>query len=134
MRWGIGFALTWIDPFFAFYAAAGYMDADELIPGRWQRGRTVPRARSPWPLRRPAGCRSGAASSGSSSPRSWSPTPRARACRWWSPISPSRRPSAPGSAPQTIAELERTNAALQQALDENAALHAQLLVQAREAT
>jgi signal transduction histidine kinase len=33
----------------------------------------------------------------------------------------------------TIAELERTNAALQQALDENAALHAQLLVQAREA-
>src|SRR5690606_32796450 len=34
---------------------------------------------------------------------------------------------------ETIAELERTNAALQQALDENAALHAQLLVQAREA-
>ncbi len=33
----------------------------------------------------------------------------------------------------TIAELERTNTALQQALDENAALHAQLLVQAREA-
>lgn len=31
----------------------------------------------------------------------------------------------------TIAELERTNTALQQALDENAALHAQLLVQAR---
>jgi signal transduction histidine kinase len=34
---------------------------------------------------------------------------------------------------ETITELERTNAALQQALDENAALHAQLLVQAREA-
>lgn len=34
---------------------------------------------------------------------------------------------------ETIAELERTNTALQQALDENAALHAQLLVQAREA-
>jgi signal transduction histidine kinase len=33
----------------------------------------------------------------------------------------------------TIAELERTNTALQQALDENAALHAQLLLQAREA-
>ncbi|CAL9371743.1 hypothetical protein SUDANB151_00861 [Streptomyces sp. enrichment culture] len=33
----------------------------------------------------------------------------------------------------TITELERTNVALQQALDENAALHAQLLVQAREA-
>jgi signal transduction histidine kinase len=34
---------------------------------------------------------------------------------------------------ETITELERTNTALQQALDENAALHAQLLVQAREA-
>ncbi|MGX1367286.1 signal transduction histidine kinase [Streptomyces canus] len=34
---------------------------------------------------------------------------------------------------ETIAEQERTNTALQQALDENAALHAQLLVQAREA-
>jgi signal transduction histidine kinase len=34
---------------------------------------------------------------------------------------------------ETIDELERTNTALQQALDENAALHAQLLVQAREA-
>ncbi|MEU8709381.1 sensor histidine kinase [Streptomyces sp. NPDC048565] len=33
----------------------------------------------------------------------------------------------------TIAELERTNQALHDALDENAALHAQLLVQAREA-
>ncbi|MFE4781563.1 sensor histidine kinase [Streptomyces sp. NPDC056716] len=33
----------------------------------------------------------------------------------------------------TIAELERTNTALQSALDENKALHAQLLVQAREA-
>ncbi|CAM5699976.1 Sensor histidine kinase OS=Streptomyces tendae OX=1932 GN=GUR47_36290 PE=4 SV=1 [Streptomyces tendae] len=44
---------------------------------------------------------------------------------------PWRRPAPrPGRA---IAELERTNTALQQALDENAALHAQLLVQAREA-
>jgi signal transduction histidine kinase len=34
---------------------------------------------------------------------------------------------------EAIAELERTNAALQQALEENAALHVQLLLQAREA-
>lgn len=37
VRWGIAFALTWINPFFAFYAASGYMDADELIPGMWRR-------------------------------------------------------------------------------------------------
>ncbi|WLW52092.1 sensor histidine kinase [Streptomyces sp. YU58] len=37
VRWAIAFVLTWINPFFAFYAATGYMDADELIPGLWRR-------------------------------------------------------------------------------------------------
>jgi len=34
LRWAIGFALTLLNGFFAFYAAAGYYDADERIPGR----------------------------------------------------------------------------------------------------
>jgi hypothetical protein len=33
LRWAIGFALTLLNGFFAFYAAAGYYDADERIPG-----------------------------------------------------------------------------------------------------
>jgi len=37
VRWVIAFALAWINPFFAFFAATGYMDADELIPGMWRR-------------------------------------------------------------------------------------------------
>ncbi|MFG1623104.1 histidine kinase [Kribbella sp. NPDC049227] len=38
IRYVIGFALTLMNPFFAFYAVAGYFDAEELIPGRrWRR-------------------------------------------------------------------------------------------------
>ncbi|MEV0803367.1 sensor histidine kinase [Kribbella sp. NPDC050281] len=38
IRYAIGFALTLMNPFFAFYAVAGYFDAEELIPGRrWRR-------------------------------------------------------------------------------------------------
>ncbi|CAL9371799.1 hypothetical protein SUDANB151_00862 [Streptomyces sp. enrichment culture] len=29
VRWAIGFALTWLNPFFAFYAVTGYFDADK---------------------------------------------------------------------------------------------------------
>ena len=37
-RWAIAFTLTVLNGFFAFYAVAGYLDADELIPGRrWRR-------------------------------------------------------------------------------------------------
>ncbi|WP_202868169.1 sensor histidine kinase [Kribbella sindirgiensis] len=34
MRWALGFALVLLNGFFAFYAATGYYDADERIPGR----------------------------------------------------------------------------------------------------
>jgi len=37
LRWAIGFALTILNGFFAFYVVAGYYDADELIPGRKRR-------------------------------------------------------------------------------------------------
>ncbi|QIY98363.1 sensor histidine kinase [Streptomyces sp. S1D4-11] len=129
VRWAIGFALTWIDPFFAFYAAAGYMDADELIPGRWQRLGLFASAVTV------ASAQAGGLPFGSG-------------VRWilfaallvansglQMVVAHLTQQEAQRSRErtETITELERTNAALQQALDENAALHAQLVVQAREA-
>ncbi|KUN45278.1 sensor histidine kinase [Streptomyces olivochromogenes] len=129
VRWAIGFALTWIDPFFAFYAAAGYMDADELIPGRWQRLGLFASAVTV------AGAQAGGLPFGSGV--QWilfaalvvanSGLQMVVAHLTQQEAQRSRERT------ETITELERTNAALQQALDENAALHAQLLVQAREA-
>ncbi|MFG2576108.1 sensor histidine kinase [Streptomyces sp. NPDC048481] len=129
VRWAVAFALTWIDPFFAFYAATGYMDADELLPARWQRLGMVASAVTV------AGAQSGglpfhstvqwilfaallAANSGLQLVVAHIMGQEAQRTR---------------ERTATIAELERTNTALQQALDENAALHAQLLLQAREA-
>ncbi len=129
-RWALSFGLTWLNPFFAFYAAAGYFDANNLIPaGRW-------RWLGPFACSVPLAA-SQAGGMPFHDPGQWTMfvgllvvnnalltivgyfteheelRSRARAA--------------------TIAELERTNTALQRALDENAALHAQLLVQAREA-
>ncbi|MFE7276646.1 sensor histidine kinase [Streptomyces sp. NPDC057623] len=129
LRWAIAFALTWINPLFGFYAATGLMDADELLPGGWRRlgvfGAAVTMAGS---------------QSGGLPPKSTG--------QWFlfgglvvvntvlqlvvaHFIEQEERRSRERAV--TIAELERTNTALQQALDENAALHSQLLVQAREA-
>ncbi|MFE2969631.1 sensor histidine kinase [Streptomyces sp. NPDC059340] len=130
LRWALAFVLTWIDPFFAFYAAAGYMDADELIPGR-NRQRLGLVASSVTV----AGAQAGGMPFGS-------------AVQWILFLALLVAMSAlqlvvahlqeaetrrSRERTETITELERTNAALQQALDENAALHAQLVVQAREA-
>ncbi|MEU4875594.1 sensor histidine kinase [Streptomyces sp. NPDC021608] len=129
VRWALAFALTWIDPFFAFYAATGYMDADELLPGRFQRLGLLASAVTV------AGAQAGglplhgpvqwilfsallAANSGLQLVIAHIIGQEAQRTR---------------ERTATIAELERTNTALQQALDENAALHAQLLLQAREA-
>ncbi|MFG2379244.1 ATP-binding protein [Streptomyces sp. NPDC048504] len=130
VRWAFAFALTWIDPFFAFYAASGYMDADELIPGVvWQRLGLLASAVTV------AGAQSGGLPLGSA--LQWilfatlvvgnSGLQMAVAHLQEQETQRSRERN------ETITELERTNTALQQALDENAALHAQLLVQAREA-
>ncbi|MEU8028168.1 sensor histidine kinase [Streptomyces sp. NPDC049099] len=129
VRWAIAFALTWINPFFAFYAASGYMDADELLPRRWLRLGLFASAVTV------AGAQAGGlpfesatqgivfaalliANSGLQMVVSHLTVQETQRSR---------------ERTATIAELERTNTALQQALDENAALHAQLLVQAREA-
>lgn len=130
VRWALAFALTWLNPFFAFYAAAGYMDADETIPGRrWQRLGLLASAVTV------AGAQAGGMPFGSGV--QWavfaallganSGLQMVIAHLNEQEMQRGRERTA------TIAELERTNTALQQALDENAALHAQLLVQAREA-
>lgn len=129
VRWALAFALTWLNPFFAFYAAAGYMDADDTLPRRWQRAGLFASAVTV------AGAQAGGLPFGS-------------AVQWIlfagllvanSGLQmvvahlTEQEAERTRERTETIAELERTNAALQQALDENAALHAQLLVQAREA-
>lgn len=130
LRWAISAVLTWLNPFFAFYAATGYMDAQELIPVRRARwfgtfGSSLPVA---------------AAQAGG--------VPFEHAGQWaaWGGLVlannvvlavghyfTQQEEDRSRARAATIDELERTNAALQRALDENAALQAQLLVQAREA-
>ncbi|MFE5817083.1 sensor histidine kinase [Streptomyces sp. NPDC056479] len=130
VRWALGFALTWLNPFFAFYAVTGYFDSDELLPGRRLR----------WIG--PFAC--SIAVSGS----------QAGGLPFHEPVQwalfaallvvnnviltvvghlTHQQEERSRARAETIGELERTNAALQQALEENAALHAQLLLQAREA-
>ncbi|SOE30570.1 Signal transduction histidine kinase [Streptomyces sp. OK228] len=129
VRWAIGFALTWIDPFFAFYAAAGYMDADELIPGRWQRLGLFASAVTV------AAAQAGGLPFGSGVQWILFAALLVANSGLQMVVAHLTQQEAQRSRErtETITELERTNAALQQALDENAALHAQLLVQAREA-
>ncbi|WP_181806734.1 sensor histidine kinase [Streptomyces shenzhenensis] len=129
VRWALGFMLTWLNPFFAFYAVTGYYSAARqltrrlVLPGLFLTAVTM------------AG-----SEIGGMPPRS---------PLWWfgflivfgancGLVALFTRAHAQEQAhartqAETIAELARTNTALQQALDENAALHAQLLVQAREA-
>ncbi|MET8098419.1 ATP-binding protein [Streptomyces sp. NPDC005236] len=129
IRWAIAFTLTLSSGFFAFYASAGYMDADELIPGMWRRlglfasaitvagaqcGGLPPRSAAQW-----------AAFGALVAANSGLQTVVAHLTE--------QEERRSGERAETISELERTNTALQQALDENVALHAQLLVQAREA-
>ncbi|MCI3273225.1 sensor histidine kinase [Streptomyces cylindrosporus] len=130
VRWALAFALTWINPFFAFYAAAGYMDADETIPGRrWQRLGLLASAVTV------AGAQAGGMPFGSLV--QWAVFAALLIANSGLQMVVAhlteQETHRAHERNETIAELERTNAALQQALDENAALHAQLLVQAREA-
>lgn len=129
LRWAIAFTGALINPFFAFYAAAGYFDAARLLPRR-----TV----------KPGLFASAVILAGSQSggllpddPGQWALFGGLLAVNMalvavMSHFDAQEQERAHAQA-AAIQELERTNAALQAALDENAALHAQLLVQAREA-
>ncbi|WP_353944823.1 sensor histidine kinase [Streptomyces sp. HUAS MG91] len=128
-RWAIAFVVTLINPFFAFFAAVGYYDADRMLP-RWQQ--------------RPAILASVVIVAGSQSGGLWPRSPLAWAVFGALIVANMAFVVITGHLQEkeqerarvqvrTIHELAETNAALQAALDENAQLHSQLLVQAREA-
>ncbi|MEV7324646.1 sensor histidine kinase [Streptomyces sp. NPDC093970] len=122
VRWALAFALAWLNPFFAFYAASGYMDADELLPRRWRRLGLLASAVTV------AGAQSGG-------------MPLRSVLQWGlfavllavNSVLQMAIAHLNEQEKQRSRERTETIAALRQALDENAALHAQLLVQAREA-
>ncbi|WP_369213752.1 sensor histidine kinase [Streptomyces flavofungini] len=129
VRWAIAFVVTWLNPFFAFYAVVGYFGTERLLPPRLVRTGLFATAVIM------AGSQSGG-------------LPPDGGLGWvvfggllavnvallivFAHLAEQEDERSRVQA-ATITELENTNAALQQALDENAALHAQLLVQAREA-
>ncbi|MEV3858083.1 ATP-binding protein [Streptomyces sp. NPDC050095] len=128
-RWAVAFVVSWINPFFAFYAAAGYFDADRMLPRR---------------LVRPGLIASVVVVAGSQSgglpphgPLGWAVFGGLLVANLVFVIVTGQLQEKEAEQARarirTIRELEETNAALQAALDENAALHAQLLLQAREA-
>ncbi|MFE2558468.1 sensor histidine kinase [Streptomyces sp. NPDC059352] len=129
LRTALAFALTWLNPFFAIYACIGYFDAEHLLPRRASRVGLLVTAVTM------AGSQSGG-------------LPPAALVNWlafgglfalnlslvavFSHLGGKEAEKAAERA-TTIAELGRTNARLEQALAENAALQTQLLLQAREA-
>ncbi|WP_228990087.1 sensor histidine kinase [Streptomyces sp. DH8] len=125
----LAFALSWLNPFFSIYAALGYFDVEPLMPKRFVRAGLLATALTL------AGSQSGG-------------LPPASLMNWvafgalylvnttlalffWQ-VGMREEEKARFQA-ETIAELERTNLRLEEAMAENAALHDQLLVQAREA-
>ncbi|MEU6659688.1 sensor histidine kinase [Streptomyces sp. NPDC046821] len=128
-RWAISFVVAWINPFYAFYAACGYFDVERLLPRRWVRPGVFAAAVVM------AGSQSGGLPP--DGPLGWALfggllAVNVTLAAIMGHLNAQENERARVQA-ETIAELERTNTALQQAMDENAALHAQLLVQAREA-
>ncbi|MFH8880882.1 sensor histidine kinase [Streptomyces californicus] len=125
----LAFALSWLNPFFAIYAALGYFDVEPLLPKRFVRAGLLTTALTL------AGSQSGGLPPASL--MNWVAFGAlyvvnvALALFFWQVGV--REEEKARLQVATIAELERTNLRLEQAMAENAALHAQLLVQAREA-
>lgn len=124
LRTALGFALTWTNPLFAVFACVGYFDAGHLLPPR--------------PGLRRAGLLAVAftlagAQSGGLPPRSplqWVLFGGLFVINAGLAIALSHLG---GEEAEKAAALAHTNARLEQALAQNAALQAQLLLQAREA-
>lgn len=129
VRSALAFALSWLNPFFAVYAAAGYFDAHAMLPERWirlgllvtavtlagsQAGGLPPQNRTMWIAFGLLVVLNGSIS-----------IVMMRIAERDEQRSRERL--------AVIEELERTNVRLERALSENQALHAQLLVRAREA-
>lgn len=129
LHWALAFALTWLNPFYAFYAVTGYFGAERLLPRRLVRIGLLATAVT----------MSGSQSGGlpPDGPVGWVVFGALFGVNVtlvivFTHLAALEDERAVEQA-ETIRELEHTNVRLQQALDENAALHAQLLVQAREA-
>lgn len=129
-RTSLAFGLTWCSPFFSIFAVLGYFDAGRLLPQRAVRAGLLATAVIM------AGSQSG------------SGLPPTGLMNWiafgivfalhatitlvFAQIG-DREAEQTRAQVNTITELESANARLEQALAENAGLHAQLLLQAREA-
>lgn len=129
VRTALAFVLSWLNPFFSVFASIGYFDAVHLVPRRFARGGLLVTA-----------VIMAGAQAGGLPPRSlvtWVAfgglfALNAGLAVVFAHLSGKEVEKAAERA-ATIAELARTNARLEQALAENAALQAQLLLQAREA-
>ncbi|MEU5835142.1 sensor histidine kinase [Streptomyces diacarni] len=121
--------LTLLNPFCALYAVAGYFDAARRLPERWVRAGLLTNAATM------AGSQSGGLPPGA--PVGWLIFAALFLLNAWMVLYFARLAQQEDenarAREDTIAELGRTNARLEQALEENAGLHAQLLLQAREA-
>ncbi|MEV8344436.1 sensor histidine kinase [Streptomyces niveus] len=129
LRTVIAFVLTWLNPLFAIYAVLGYFDSGHLLPKRAvraglfvyavimsgsQSGGLPPQDVLQWALF------AGLLLLNGSLTLAFAHLDR-------------RESEVAAERAVTITQLEQANARLEQALAENAGLHAQLLVQAREA-
>jgi signal transduction histidine kinase len=129
LRTLLAFCLAWLNPLFAVFAPLGYFDAAQLLPGRGVRAGLVVTALIM------AGSQAGGLP-----PEGLLPwilfsalfVLNASLALLFAHIG-SKEEDRARQRTATITELECANARLEQALQENAGLHAQLLVQAREA-
>ncbi|MFJ4120755.1 sensor histidine kinase [[Kitasatospora] papulosa] len=130
LRTLIAFALCWFNPFFSVYAIVGYFDVGHLLPPRFVRPGLLCTA----VIMAGAQCGSGMPPA---SPVNWAAFGalfllHAFLTLLFGNLS-AREEERTRRQTATISELERANTRLEQALAENATLHAQLLLQAREA-
>ncbi|MFI6120444.1 sensor histidine kinase [Streptomyces sp. NPDC051064] len=130
LRTLIAFALCWNNPFFSIYAISGYFDVGDLLPKRFVRAGLLCTAVTM------AGSQSGSGMP-PASPTHWVAFGALFVLHFslallFGNIS-ARETERTERQTETITELELANTRLEQALAENAILHAQLLIQAREA-
>ncbi|GAA1816772.1 sensor histidine kinase [Actinomadura chokoriensis] len=128
-RTALAFAMSWLNPFFSVYAVLGYFDSQHFLTRRWAMTGAFVTAVTM------AGAQSGGlppASPGQAAGFGGLLVLNTGLILVFGALS-DREAERTRVQAETIAELERTNTRLEQALAENAGLQAQLLVQAREA-
>jgi signal transduction histidine kinase len=129
LRTGLAFALTWLNPLFSIYAVLGYFDSGHLLPRRRAYAGLLATAVTM------AGSQAGGLPPASA--LNWVLfgglyVLNASLCLLFTRFGVQEAERTEERL-ATIQALEDTNARLERALEENAGLHAQLLVQAREA-